>query len=90
MVPKEDRRQGVKNQDLITGSLPTITDSLPTERTLGIQLNLKHYYLEFSVHLKDTPATRRGVLSTASSVCDPLGFVELSYYLVEKLFKDYV
>ena len=30
MIPEEDRRQGVKNQDLIT-------DSHPTERALGIQ-----------------------------------------------------
>ena len=29
-IPEEDRRQGVKNQDLIT-------DSLPPERALGIQ-----------------------------------------------------
>ena len=37
MIPEEDRRQGVKNQDLIT-------DSLPTERALGIQWNLEHDY----------------------------------------------
>ena len=68
MIPEEDRRQGVKNQDLIT-------DSLPTERALGIQWNLEHDYLGFCVHLKDTPATRRGMLSTVSSIYDPLGFV---------------
>ena len=27
------------------------------------------------MHLKDTPATRRGMLSTVSSIYDPLGFV---------------
>ena len=64
MIPEEDRRQGVKNQDLIT-------DSLPTERALGIQWNLEHYYLGFCVYLKDIPATRRGVLSTVSSIYDP-------------------
>ena len=68
MIPEEDKRQGVKNQDLIT-------DSLPTERALGIQWNLEHDYLGFCVHLKDTPATRRGMLSTVSSIYDPLGFV---------------
>ena len=35
MIPEEDRRQGEKNQDLIT-------DSLLTERALGIQWNLEH------------------------------------------------
>ena len=41
-IPEEDRRQGVKNQDLIT-------DSLPTEKALGIQRNLEHDYLGFCV-----------------------------------------
>ena len=67
-IPEEDRRQGVKNRDLIT-------DSLPTERALGIHWNLEHDYLGFCVHLKETPATRRGMLSTVSSIYDPLGFV---------------
>ena len=64
MILEEDRRQGVKNQDLITGTLPT-------ERALGIKWNLEHD-LGFCVHLKDTPATRRGMFSTVSSICDPL------------------
>ena len=55
LIPEEDRRQDVKNQDLIT-------ESLPTERALGIQWNLEHHYLGFCVHLKDTPATRGGML----------------------------
>ena len=68
MIPEEDRRQGVKIQDLIT-------DSLPTERALGIQWNLKHDYLEFCGHLKDIPATRKKILSTVNSIYDALGFV---------------
>ena len=67
-IPEEDRRQGVKNQDLIT-------DSLLKERALGIQCNLEHDYFGFCVHLKGTPATIRGMLSTVSSIYDPLGFV---------------
>ena len=70
-IPEEDRRQSVKNGDLIT-------DSLPTERALGIHCNLEHDYLGFCVHLKDTPATRRGMLSTVSSIYGPLGFVSPS------------
>ena len=58
----------MKNQDLII-------DSLPKERTLGIQWNLEHDYLGFCVHLKGTPATRRRILSTVSSIYNPLGFV---------------
>ena len=67
-IPEEDRRQSVKNGDFIT-------DSLPTERALGIHCNLEHDYRGFYVHLKYTPATRRGMLSTVSSIYGPLGFV---------------
>ena len=52
-----------------------ITESLPTERTFGIQWNLEHDDLGFCVHLKDTPATRTGKFSPISYIYDPLGFV---------------
>ena len=71
-TPEEDRRQGVKKQDLIT-------DSFPTERALGIQRNLEHDYLGFCVHLKDTRTTRQGMLSTVSSIYDPLGFFHTTW-----------
>ena len=60
-IPEVDRRQVMKNQDLIT-------DSPLTERALGI---LEHDYLGFSAHLKNTPATRRGMLSTVRSIMSP-------------------
>ena len=49
-----------------------IIGSLPTERA---QRNLEHDYFGFCVDLKDTPATRRGMMSTVNSIHDPLGFV---------------
>ena len=45
------------------------------ERTLGVQWNLKDDKFVFDVHLKEQPITRRGILSVASSLYDPLGFV---------------
>ena len=75
MIPEEDRRQGVKNQDLIT-------DSLPTERAHGTEWNLR-----FCVHLKDTPAIRRRMLSTVSSIYDPLDFVVPFILLCRKIFQ---
>ena len=68
MTPEEDRRQGVKNQDLIT-------DSFQADRALGIQWNLEHDYLGFCGHLKGIPATTREMLSRVSSIYDPLVFV---------------
>ena len=80
MIPEEDRRQGVKNQDLIT-------DSLPTERAHGTEWNLEHDYLRFCVHLKDTPAMRRIMLSTVSSIYDPLDLVAPFILLCRKIFE---
>ena len=76
----------MKNQDLIT-------DSLPTERALRIQWNLEHDYLGFCVHLKDIPATRRGMLPTSSSIYGPLGFAGPFILPGKKIIdfvKDYV
>ena len=80
IIPEEDRRQEVKNQDLMT-------DSLPTKRALGIQWNLEHDYLGFCVHLKDTPLTRRGMLSIVSSIYDLLDFVAPFILPVRKIIQ---
>ena len=55
----------VKDQDLNSGSLPV-------EHALGVHWNIKHDYLGFKINLIDKPLTRRGMLSTISSVHDPL------------------
>ena len=57
----------MKNQGLIS--------NLPIEILLGIEGNLEHDDLRFWVHLKDTPATRMGILSRVSSNYEPVGFV---------------
>ena len=43
------------------------------ERALGVHWCLENDTLGFRVNLQDTPLTRRGILSTISSVYDPLG-----------------
>ena len=45
------------------------------ERPLGIHWNIENDTLSVRVILQDSPLTRRGVLSTVSSVYDPLGFI---------------
>ena len=66
-VPKKDRAEVAKHIDLKI-------DSLPTERVLGVSWCVENDSFNFRIELNDRPCTRRGILSTVSSVYDPLGF----------------
>ena len=44
------------------------------ERALGVVWCLESDCLTFRIELKDTPLSRRGILSSISSIFDPLGF----------------
>ena len=48
---------------------------LPTEHTLGVLWNASEDNFTFEAKLKEKPTTRRGILSTVSSIFDPFGFV---------------
>ena len=67
-------------------------DELPAERTLGILWDVETDCFGFKLHLQDKPATRRGILSIASSLYDPLGFVAPfvlpAKILLQKLCRD--
>ncbi|XP_072163249.1 uncharacterized protein [Diadema setosum] len=65
-IPEEDRAASVSSLDI---------DELPTGRTLGILSDVETDCFGFKVHLREKPATRRGILSIASSLYDPLGFI---------------
>ena len=67
-IPDSDRAEGVKEIDLDL-------DTLPLERTLGVQWCIESDSFEFIVLLQDKPCMRRGILSTVSSIYDPIGFV---------------
>lgn len=63
LIPPEDRAMGLLN------------DKLPVEFTLGVQWNIQSDTFQFNIVLNDKPLTRRGILSTVSSIYDPLGFI---------------
>ena len=63
-IPEERRHKKIKDLDLNIGNQPA-------ERALGIHWNIKNGYLGFKKNLKDKPVTRKGILCTVSSVCDP-------------------
>ena len=66
--PSHDHANDLKDLDL--GK-----DILPTQRSLGLNWDLKTDTFVFKVADGEKPFTRRGVLSTINSLYDPLGFV---------------
>ena len=75
-VPDEARAQDVRTLELGSGQLPV-------ERALGVQWAIESDTFGFRIVLKDQPLTRRGILSTISSVYDPLG-IAAPFLLVGK------
>ena len=49
-------------------------DSLPVERTLGVQWSVETDTFGFRIIAKDKPITRRGIISLVFSIYDPLAF----------------
>lgn len=67
-IPEEERAKEIKKLDLDQ-------EHLPVERALGEQWNVEKDTLRFQVNIQNQTATRRGILSTVSSVYDPVGFL---------------
>jgi len=59
------------------------SDELPVDRVLGICWNTEKGLLTFKISLRERVCTRRGVLSTMSSIFDPIGMV-VPFVLVAK------
>ncbi|XP_068250652.1 uncharacterized protein [Palaemon carinicauda] len=62
-------------------------ESLMT-RALGMLWDLKEDSFKFSIELKDNPFTRRGLLSTISSLYDPLGLLSPIILPAKKLLQE--
>ena len=73
-IPEDDRSKQLKDFDLST-------NPLPAERALGMNWCPESDTFGFKIKLKDVSTTRRGVLSTISSIYDPLGIA--APYLLE-------
>ena len=80
-VPPEDRAKGLQE-------LYLTRDPLPIERTLGIMWCAETDSFQFRIVIQDRPLTRRGILSTVSSVYDPLGFVAPLILLGKQILQD--
>lgn len=80
-IPLEDRAKEVQTCDLDC-------DDLPIERALGVNWCAQTDSFGFSSTLKIKQMTRRGILSTVSSIYDPLGFISPFLLTAKKLLQD--
>ena len=67
-MPESERAKSLKEVDLRV-------DPLPLEKVLGIIWCIEMDVFNFHIELRDGPLMRRGMLSTISSIFDPVGFL---------------
>ena len=80
-IQKDDTAASVRNIDLGC-------DKLPVERALEIHWNIQNDEFGCNINIKQKPTTRRGVLSTLSSVFDPLGMASPFMLVGKKLLQE--
>lgn len=80
-VPEEACAQKVKSLEFGDGHLPV-------ERALGVQWTIESDTFGFRIVVKDQPLTRRGILSTISSVYDPLGIAAPFLLVGKQILQD--
>ena len=78
-IPESERAASVVDLEL---------DDLPIERTLGVLWDVQNDNFHFRTTAKNKPMTRRGILSTVSSIYDPLGFVAPYILTAKFLMQD--
>jgi hypothetical protein len=65
----------ISGEERANPTLDLDLDHLPVERALGVQWDVERDVFKFQVTNLNKPNTKRGVLSTFSSLYDPLGLV---------------
>ena len=80
-IPTEDRAKGIKELNLEK-------DELPIERALGISWCIESDCFKFHIVVQDHPLARRGILSTVSTVYDPLGFLAPLLLVGKRLLQE--
>ena len=80
-IPDSERSKEIK-------SIDTDKDSPHVQRALGIQWCVRSDTFGFSICPKPRSPTRRGVLSAASSIFDPLGFLAPFILTAKQILQD--
>ena len=63
-------------------------NALPMERALGLNWNVQTDSFSFCPVLKDVPTTKRGMVSAASSIFDPCGFLAPFTFRVKCIIQE--
>ena len=79
-IPEAERAKQVKGLDL--------NQNLPQEKALGMLWSVENDSFGYKIDLKKQPSTRRGILSTVSSVYDPLGFIAPAILPAKQILQD--
>ena len=79
-IPPEDRATKTKH--------PSLLNDTAIERALRVHWCIESDTLQFRIELKDKPFSRRGILSTVSSVYDPLGLVAPFILLGKRILQE--
>ncbi|XP_072020362.1 uncharacterized protein [Amphiura filiformis] len=82
VIPEEERASGTKSLDLHEQG------NTPPERALGVLWSPETDKFSFKIEVKDHNMTRRGILSTVSSLYDPLGLVAPAILPARLLLQD--
>ncbi|XP_013386926.1 uncharacterized protein LOC106156278 [Lingula anatina] len=80
-IPMSERAKEMRNIDLNR-------DTLPICPALGVQWCVEADSFQFKVQINDKPLTRRGILSTVSSIFDPLGLVSPFILAGKKILQE--
>ncbi|XP_071951906.1 uncharacterized protein [Antedon mediterranea] len=80
-IPETDRAKELSGLDLDR-------DALPIERVLGVHWMIDTDSFSFKVAAREKPVSRRGILSSVSSVYDPLGFAAPFVLPAKNLLQD--
>ena len=80
-IEDSDKAKSVKSLDLTK-------EELPVERALGVHWCVDKDILGFKINLKECSMTRRGILSTVSSIYDPLGLAAPFLLNIKQLLRE--
>ena len=79
-VPTEDLSVELKELNLFS-------DALPYEKALGVTWDVASDSLGIRLNLPENPCTKRGILSTTSSIYDPLGLAAPALLPAKRIFQ---